>query len=120
MSLSIIEKQIEAFLNSESTKVLVIRGKWGVGKTFFWHKMLNKYKANLAGINHYSYVSLFGLDDISLIKNNIYLNSIDSKIIGEQPNLETIMNNITKIGSYGKKYSKKVGFFSAERYYRNT
>jgi hypothetical protein len=32
MSLDIVEKQIINFLESETARLLVIRGKWGVGR----------------------------------------------------------------------------------------
>jgi tRNA A37 threonylcarbamoyladenosine biosynthesis protein TsaE len=40
MSLDIIRKEITRFLASDTPEVLVIKGAWGVGKTFLWRKLL--------------------------------------------------------------------------------
>ena len=36
-----LEKSLEAFFSSEA-KVVVIKGDWGVGKTFFWDNYISK------------------------------------------------------------------------------
>ncbi|NMF85761.1 P-loop NTPase fold protein [Nodosilinea sp. P-1105] len=67
-----IEKTLNSFLKNEMTNVLFIRGEWGIGKTYFWEsyirKKLNQNKVeNLA----YSYVSLFGVSNISQLREKI-------------------------------------------------
>jgi hypothetical protein len=67
-----IEKTLNSFLKNETTNVLFIRGEWGIGKTYFWESYIkekrdqNKVK-NLA----YSYVSLFGVSNISQLRDKI-------------------------------------------------
>lgn len=56
--MSEVAKALDAFMQSDNS-VLVIKGDWGVGKTFFWNKYYNENKNNLKKIA-YSYVSLFG------------------------------------------------------------
>ncbi len=106
MSLNDAEIKIEKFLESETERVMVIRGTWGVGKTFFWNRMVLRYKDQLKGVDKYSYVSLFGVDEITGVKNAIFENLIDTNIIGTQPTADTLLDNLS---SYLKIYSKKIG-----------
>lgn len=55
--MSKVLKALDAFLKSDN-KVLVIKGDWGVGKTFFWNKYYENNINNLSQLA-YSYVSLF-------------------------------------------------------------
>lgn len=106
MSLKEAEIKIGKFLESEAERVMVIRGSWGVGKTFFWNKMLFEYKNKLTSVGKYSYVSLFGVNEMGRVKNAIFENTIDKNIIGSQPTADTLLDNL---GSYAKIYSKKIG-----------
>lgn len=68
--MSEVAKALDAFMQSDNS-VLVIKGDWGVGKTFFWNKYYNENKSNLKQIV-YSYVSLFGKNSLSDIKREIF------------------------------------------------
>ncbi|EAV5712148.1 hypothetical protein E6P12_17695, partial [Salmonella enterica] len=68
--MSEVAKALDAFMQSDNS-VLVIKGDWGVGKTFFWNKYYNENKNNLKQIV-YSYVSLFGKNSLSDIKREIF------------------------------------------------
>lgn len=106
MSIEIIQNQIVEFLRCDSPMVLAIRGKWGIGKTYFWNKILFKNKDEIFGVEKYSSVSLFGLDTISQVKTSIFENTIDNKIIGTSPNIHTLLEHCS---SYTKLYAKKLG-----------
>lgn len=54
-----IEDKFIDLLRKESAICMVLNGKWGVGKTYFWQK--------------FAYISLFGKDDIKQIKQEIIL-----------------------------------------------
>ncbi|WP_204141230.1 P-loop NTPase fold protein [Halomicronema sp. CCY15110] len=67
-----IEKTLNSFLRNEATNVLFIRGEWGIGKTYFWEsyireKLDQKKVESLA----YSYASLFGVSNISQLREKI-------------------------------------------------
>ncbi len=67
-----IEKSIDAFF-SKGDKVAVIKGEWGVGKTFFWNQYVNKQiESKLIPQIAYSYISLFGKTSLSDIKQSIF------------------------------------------------
>jgi len=95
-SLQIIEEQTYKFLENETPEVVVIKGAWGVGKTFAWKKYLSKaQKHKKIALNKYSYVSLFGINSLDALKFAIFEKSVDIKSIGEEPNLETFNNSIS-------------------------
>jgi hypothetical protein len=48
--------------------VVSINGKWGVGKTYFWHQ----FKEQLTD-KKVAYVSLFGKETISSIRTDVFL-----------------------------------------------
>lgn len=71
-----ITKVLDDFLQSED-RVAVIKGEWGVGKTYFWNKYYDA-KAKRKEINEiaYSYISLFGVDSIEDIKKKTFTSAI--------------------------------------------
>jgi len=68
-----IKSILDNFFKHDEKKVLVIKGKWGVGKTFYWKKYV-EFKKNF-NEKIISYVSLFGLEDIKDIKKDIFDNA---------------------------------------------
>ncbi len=75
------EKLIQIF-KDESAICATINGKWGVGKTYFWHKFAedNSKKLNKSFV----YISLFGKDSINQIVKEIILQAYRaSKVISE-------------------------------------
>ncbi len=67
-----LKKSFDAFFES-NTGVVVIRGDWGVGKTFFWNDYINNriHSKDLKQIA-YSYVSLFGKNSLADIKASVF------------------------------------------------
>lgn len=92
MSLTQIEKQIIIFLETDKPEVMVIKGAWGVGKTFSWRRFLQENKNNLK-LGQYSYVSLFGISSLENLKYCLFESSISTEIIGSEPTLETARKN---------------------------
>jgi hypothetical protein len=60
---------IENFLNNKDYKVLAVKGKWGVGKTYLVQELLDKYKQS-----YYLYASVFGISSIEQLKARILAN----------------------------------------------
>jgi tRNA A37 threonylcarbamoyladenosine biosynthesis protein TsaE len=60
MSIFQVKKVIEEFIQNDKNDLLVIKGDWGVGKTYFWQETIAEVSKR-GGILHknYSYVSLF-------------------------------------------------------------
>jgi len=106
MSIEIIKSQIDKFLGSETPEVMVIKGKWGVGKTYSWNKFLLEAKNNnRIKLKKYSYVSLFGINSLDAFKYAIFENVVDQKLIGTEATIETFTNNF---GSVSKSVGTKV------------
>ena len=80
-----LKEKINSFLVSKDRNVLLVKGKWGVGKTFFWKEQyINDKKKFLIEnpsnnkIKAYSYISLFGLKSSQEISEKIISSSIFS------------------------------------------
>ncbi|MEG8026368.1 hypothetical protein QP162_21980 [Sphingomonas aurantiaca] len=72
MSIQILNAQLSRFLASKEPEVLCIRGRWGVGKTFGWNHALDAAVLNQnMALQRYAYVSLFGLNSITELRNSI-------------------------------------------------
>ncbi|WP_281221918.1 hypothetical protein [Photobacterium sanguinicancri] len=93
MSVELVKEQVRRFLSTDTPEVLAIKGDWGVGKTYSWEQYIEEFKSECT-LKSYSYVSLFGINSIAELKQTTFLNTIDTKRIGEAPNI--------------KGYSKKV------------
>lgn len=93
MSVELVKEQVRRFLSTDTPEVLAIKGDWGVGKTYSWEQYIEEFKTECT-LKSYSYVSLFGINSIAELKQTTFLNTIDTKRIGEAPNI--------------KGYSKKV------------
>ena len=96
----------EGYLKSDISngKVIMLSGKWGSGKTFFWKKVIatDEFKKELSDKNSaYSYVSLYGKSSIEEIENDIFAQIYFSAIGGD--------NLVTKTFSTFTKYSKRCG-----------
>ncbi len=71
MSLKFIETEVLRFLTSPEAEVLVIRGDWGVGKTYFWKKYFkNNHQKSV--LPSYGYISLFGINNLNDFKSAIF------------------------------------------------
>ncbi|MCU8008856.1 MULTISPECIES: hypothetical protein [unclassified Shewanella] len=92
------EENVVAFLKHKEKKVLVIKGKWGVGKTFKWNEIVNKHFSSL-GFSNYSYVSLFGLDGLKELQSGVFYNA---HAISSDSKSATIKSNLKKIGNIAK------------------
>lgn len=70
-----LTKSFDVFFESCSG-VAVIRGDWGVGKTYYWDQYI-KDRISSKDVKHiaYSYVSLFGKNSLQDIKSGIFQNA---------------------------------------------
>ncbi len=67
-----LKTPLDAFLKGED-KVAVIKGGWGVGKTYFWDNYINqRIKAKDLKQIAYSYISLFGKTSLSDVRKSIF------------------------------------------------
>lgn len=90
MTTALVKAEIERFLQSPLPEVLCVKGKWGVGKTFAWQQFLKQASlSGNVGLNHYAYVSLFGLSSLDALRNAILENSIASSQVADGPSWDS-------------------------------
>jgi hypothetical protein len=61
-------EEVLAFLQSDQQRVLLIHGRWGTGKTYFWKRFVKQNTRTITEA-YYSYVSLFGSTSLSDVKS---------------------------------------------------
>jgi hypothetical protein len=98
MSLEQIKDVVEKFITDSHNELLVIKGKWGVGKTFFWHKLIEDSKRNKCiGRDYYSYVSLFGINNLEELKNAIIASRVESNAGKLRGKFDTLTINLKQL-----------------------
>lgn len=73
MSVEIVKTQISRFITQNDAGVLAVKGKWGTGKTYAWHRILAEINKELKPTD-YAYISLFGMQNIETVKFSIFEN----------------------------------------------
>src|ERR1044072_3032613 len=82
MSVTQVKKIVEDFIADARNDLLVIKGEWGVGKTYFWNDTVRKAsEVKSIAHKHYSYVSLFGLKNLEDVKTEVAASRINSESI---------------------------------------
>jgi hypothetical protein len=100
MGIESFKREASLFLNDNESGVLVVAGKWGVGKTHAWNNQLKDSKtAGRIGLGKYAYVSLFGLTSLEDVKQAIIENTVDRERIGKQPDLSSLQTSVTALTS---------------------
>lgn len=92
MSTAKVKLEIAKFLAAIEPEVLCIRGNWGTGKTFSWNEEL---QANIKRISreNYAYVSLFGLNSVGDIKQEIFQATMAKDRIGKPFDIENVKSS---------------------------
>ncbi len=105
MSLKLIEEELAGFLASSDAEVLCLKGKWGVGKTYTWERLLKaaKSKANGLGLTSYSYVTLFGINSLDDLRYSIFENTVSGVDITTEPSLESFSTLVSKGSDIARK-----------------
>lgn len=71
--MNLIKNVLDNFLEFEEKRALYLKGKWGVGKTYFWKNYIREREK--IHEDHYSYVSLFGAKNIKDVRGAILVNA---------------------------------------------
>lgn len=78
MSKENVELALNQFFNKNTPSVISIKGKWGVGKTFFWKKYIET-----KGVANF-YLSLTGISSIEEVEKNL----VSQKYSGQDTSIE--------------------------------
>lgn len=93
MSLARIRPVVERFVSDHGNDMLVIKGGWGVGKTYFWQDMIRKAgDEQKIGHSYYSYVSLFGINSLEELKNSMLASRIESSSTNAEGGVRAFLN----------------------------
>lgn len=91
-----LNQSLDHFFSNDSN-VVVIKGDWGVGKTYFWDSYFKTRKDNnFFSQIAYSYVSLFGKNSIEQIQSEIFSCAVklaSDKEIDEHADAVALENN---------------------------
>lgn len=99
-----LDSYLDRFLTG-NFDVAVLKGQWGVGKTRYWNDFIKrKIQAGHARLTEYSYVSLYGLNSIEQVRNQIFQNA---KSWGSDQPVEVPAR--TRIFSWGRNASRVIG-----------
>ncbi|MBB2964394.1 P-loop NTPase fold protein [Methylobacterium sp. R2-1] len=91
MSVSKLSSEIMRFISSGNPEIVCIKGKWGVGKTYAWRKFLKEaHQQKSIGLKQYSYVSLFGRNSLTDLRNAVVENSISTDDLDAKPSLTSL------------------------------
>ncbi|WP_223476796.1 hypothetical protein [Oricola indica] len=112
MSVENVKAQAARFLEAEAAEVLCIRGNWGTGKTYNWHEVLKDAVASKkVSRGKYAYVSLFGVNSLNDLKQEIIHQSIEIEQVGRAfdfENVESYVKNafpgLLKLGGLAGKF----------------
>lgn len=81
MHLAELESALDEFLKHDTRRVLLLKGAWGTGKTYFWSKKYVPCRLKSLIKMPYAYVSLFGSTSIQNITKRIFY----APMLGEGP-----------------------------------
>lgn len=63
-----IETALKRMVASNEPGAIVLQGRWGVGKTYFWRQQIIRPALTKLSDTRYSYVSLFGINSLAELK----------------------------------------------------
>ncbi|OYQ61951.1 hypothetical protein B9G53_24625 [Pseudanabaena sp. SR411] len=97
-----VKNTLDSFFKEKDFPVLVLKGSWGIGKTYFWESYIkDKIAKKEIQQTAYSYVSLFGLHNLSELKSKIFrvgeLLKPETEVIEELINLYKKENAVLRI-----------------------
>jgi hypothetical protein len=70
-----VKLALRSLITSPVPTVMVLRGKWGRGKTYLWRDSLEKFAPQAATRwSRYSYVSLFGVESLAQLRDAVLAN----------------------------------------------
>ena len=112
MSIDHCNIEIRHFLETAEPEVLVIAGKWGVGKTFAWKHYLGLASTDKkVRLKKYAYVSLFGLGNLNEIKDAIFQNTVPSEGANNTPDFSTFDSSLATIKANWRKGGRLAAMF---------
>ena len=102
MTVAIVNSVVSSFLGNAEPGVLVLKGAWGVGKTYAWRKLVKEHKKRIK-MKGYCYLSLFGMTSISALQTAIFTKTTAIELLDESLDATTVNNQFSNLLSkWGK------------------
>ncbi|WP_421902795.1 P-loop NTPase fold protein [Maridesulfovibrio sp.] len=103
MTINEYKKQLKALVDADDAQVIVLKGEWGCGKTYFWNDFVEK-DFDEKEQERFVYVSLFGHRNFESLQNNILVqafsrNEYIDKISGVLKSIKTSFSG--DVGEFG-------------------
>ncbi|MAA93983.1 MAG: hypothetical protein CML22_06795 [Rheinheimera sp.] len=92
MSAQFVREHLKQYANKKQPGVFALVGEWGVGKTHLWNELISS--ETFAGRSKYSYVSLFGIDSVTAIEKELFINHVPLSKASKPADLNTFMDLI--------------------------
>lgn len=98
MSFKEVTETIDEFILNGDNNLLIIKGNWGVGKTYYWQNIIKEAsERKRIGKKKYAYVPLFGVDNLELLKETTLFSIVDSNNAHKSGTLSKIDKGLDKI-----------------------
>ncbi|WP_129633711.1 hypothetical protein [Candidatus Oscillochloris fontis] len=99
MSTQHVKKVVQQFIAADHNDLLVLKGGWGVGKTYFWQNaIITAKESKKINKGHYSYVSLFGINSLEELRNIIMATREDANNKEVNSSIKNIADIIKQFG----------------------
>jgi len=74
-----LKERLDKILKEDFPFGIMIKGEWGIGKTYFWREFISKFEKENKGIKT-AYISLFEAESLKEIKRDIIVQLFSKKI----------------------------------------
>src|SRR5688572_9288065 len=102
MTIATVRSVATQFIETATPGVLVLKGPWGVGKTYVWNRLVEGLR-DRSGLPNYSYVSLFGVGSVAQLQLAIVAKMLSVNMLGEAISAASINENWLQWGIRGAK-----------------
>ncbi len=119
-----IDYSLSEFIKSKLPQSLILKGSWGIGKTYYWNQFIRK-NYSIISKPSYAYISLFGINNLDDLKFQLFQNSINTELVKNEFQKFTLGNKIKSlvdkedigskafsIGKYFSNYKELFGQYS--------
>ncbi len=89
---------ISEFVVSPRREVLVLKGRWGTGKTYTWGHLIDELAAQgKVSKPKYAYVSLFGIGSLGQLKDAVFEQTVAASVIPDGVSFATLRKNLEAV-----------------------
>ena len=95
MSTEAVKSKVKQLLSTSTPEVIALKGRWGVGKTFFWNRLIKSLAMEKSlALPKYAYVSLFGIGSLDQLKSALFEHTVQRENIADGVSVTTVGRNL--------------------------